>query len=473
MASSWEDLPDIEEAPAAKQERAPWEDLPDVKEPPKPSNLVKLMAFLGGQANPYAPAGAKRVTFDPDEAQAAREQSQQFADTQRAYDKEKMLKGVLSFVSGGGPLTDELAGAQEAVKSGVRTLSESGYAVDPLTAYRRGRDSARTEVDQATRDASPTANLPLLGETPVLPMLGAIVSTLPIPGAATWVKRLAAGGFIGGLGALSGSRADLTRGDPKQVRRALVDTALGTGTGIVAAGVAEAPRALGKFGEGLQRRGAIGQMFKSADAAAKQTATARAASGQAGTAFRREVELALDMLRNPDDFAPEVVDAARKSLSRPEVQEELARQMANVADELPAAAARKAATRDEFVRVAAEESQRAADDAAQRLASPYTNVLGPRAVRGAYRTATAAGDSAIGSVTKGLLPSSPVSVTMMMNMAKDPAMKFALGGSIQKWATPLGNSGTAAATGAARAAQSASDISDEDKKAISAFIDGG
>jgi hypothetical protein len=471
--ASWEDLPELEDAPATPEERAPWEDLPEVEAPPKPNNLVKLMSFLRGEANPYAPAGAKRVTFDPDEAQAAQAQSQQFADTQRAYDKEKTLKGALSFVSGGGPLVDELAGAQVAAKSGARTLTEPGYAVDPLTSYRRGRDSARTEVDQATRDASPTVNLPLLGETPVLPLAGAVVSTLPVPGAATLAERLAAGGFMGGLGALSGSRADLTRGDPKQVRRALVDTALGTGTGIAAAGVAEAPRALGKFGGEVMDRARLAQQAKSAEAAAKQTAAARAASGQAGTAFRREVELALDMLRNPDDFAPEVVAAARKSLARPEVQEELARQMGNVADELPAAAARKATTREEFVRMATEESGRAANDASERLASPYANVLGPRAVRGAYRTATAVGDAAIGGATKGWLPSSPVSVTMMMNMAKDPAMRFAVGGSLQKWASPLGNSGAAGAAGASRAVQSASDISEDDKKAISAFVDGG
>lgn len=142
--------------------------------------------------------------------------------------KERALETALSFLSGGGPMVDELAGASKALSPNVR-------GSQLLDTYRRGRDEARGDVARATRNASP--NVSIAGhQVPVLPLAGAVSTSLLAPNPASVLGRIGLSGAIGAEQAIGDSEADLTQGD---VGGFLKDTARGAGTGLAAGGVAE------------------------------------------------------------------------------------------------------------------------------------------------------------------------------------------------------------------------------------------
>lgn len=142
--------------------------------------------------------------------------------------KERALETALSFLSGGGPMVDELAGASKALAPNVR-------GSQLLDTYRRGRDEARGDVARATRNASP--NVSIAGhQVPVLPLAGAVSTSLLAPNPATVLGRIGLSGVMGAEQAAGDSEADLTQGD---VGGFLKDTGRGAGTGLAAGGVAE------------------------------------------------------------------------------------------------------------------------------------------------------------------------------------------------------------------------------------------
>ena len=111
------------------------------------------------------------------------------------------MEGLLSFLSGGGPLLDEGKGALTAI--GDRKPGE-GF----LDAYRRGRETARNDVSTATRNASPE-----VAGVPVLPVLGSMAATAPIGGAGSGAKLFGAGALSSGILGTGESEQDLTQGE--------------------------------------------------------------------------------------------------------------------------------------------------------------------------------------------------------------------------------------------------------------------
>lgn len=113
----------------------------------------------------------------------------------------KNMEGLLSFLSGGGPLLDEGAGVMTAL--GGRKPNE-GF----LDAYRRGRETARNDVATATKDVSPE-----IAGIPVLPVLGSMAATAPIGAAGTGAKLFGAGALSSGVLGAGESEQDLTQGE--------------------------------------------------------------------------------------------------------------------------------------------------------------------------------------------------------------------------------------------------------------------
>lgn len=147
-----------------------------------------------------------------------------------ANTKEKGLEGVLSFLSGGGPLMDEIAGVSAI---GDPRKFRPGESV--LDTYRRVRDSIRRDVGSATRRASPTVGV-MGHQVPVLPLAGAVLPSLAAPNPATILGRIGVSGAVGASQAAGESTADLTQGDVGGFRD---DVVRGGGTGLLAAGAAE------------------------------------------------------------------------------------------------------------------------------------------------------------------------------------------------------------------------------------------
>lgn len=147
-------------------------------------------------------------------------------DAAGAQLKERALEAGLSTLSGGGPLMDEMAG----MLAGVDRDDPSG-----LNAYRRGRDSTRRDVSDATRRASP--HIEVAGsKLQVLPALGAAIPSLLAPIPVGWLARIAGAGAQSGVQATGESTSDLTDGNLAGFLR---DVGSGAGVGALAGGVAE------------------------------------------------------------------------------------------------------------------------------------------------------------------------------------------------------------------------------------------
>jgi hypothetical protein len=140
--------------------------------------------------------------------------------------------------------------------------------------------------------------------------------------------------------------------------------------------------------------------------------------------------------------------------------------LANAVDELPAATARKISTAQALAEAQATEAARAAALAAEQKASPWLSLLLPKAKHSAMRTLTSSVDAAVEAASGGALKSSPVSVTQWWNIFRDPRAQYAVGGAMQKYLTPLGNSAPMAA-GAATVEQE-----ERDAAAVSHFLQG-
>lgn len=363
------------------------------------------------------------------------EEAQQMFDAGGARLKERALEGGLSFLSGGGPLMDEMAGAGAALKS-LGTDEKLGDA------YRRGRDQTRRDVGSATVNASPEVEIAGT-KMPVLPMLGSAAPSMlaPIPGGP--LARIASAGWQGLTSAGANSTADLTRGEVGDFAK---DTAIGGGAGLASGAVAEgiaAPfRALA--GRATQKAAEADAAALAALQAARDKALRSATSSMGGVAAggANSIEKMEQVLASPHDYSPAVVAEARAMRALPDVQramdraamgnlEKLGRfipdyEAAELARAEALAAARPAV-------VAAETAKRLEPEAIVRdVGSKAWKSLGQRAVLGAAGSALGAGvDAALGNTEApgmkygglaGLL-AGPGAVQFMRNQANSPVVQ--------------------------------------------------
>jgi hypothetical protein len=182
LSKSFAEMPDAETgiSPGAPLARALAE---------QPGDIVTVNDPQEGNLGRFTRSGQRLM--DPQDVEANIKASMNLGGTE----------GLLSFLSGGGPLLDEGAGAVNAFAG--RKPGE-GF----LDAYRRGRDVARNDVATATREASPE----VMG-IPVLPMLGSMAATAPIGAAGTGAKLFGAGALSSGVLGAGETEADLTRGE--------------------------------------------------------------------------------------------------------------------------------------------------------------------------------------------------------------------------------------------------------------------
>lgn len=241
------------------------------------------------------------------------EEVSQRLDAGDARLREKALAGLLSFVSGGGPLVDEGKGALEALKRVPRYLAgDNGESLGDT--YTKARDSARKTVKDATADASPSVSVGGV-DVPLLPLAGALASSGPL--GETALARLAASTFGAGLNAAGASEG----ATPSEVAK---DTAVGGGLGLAGAGVGEVlgaaarPLARALRGKSEEASRAVAEAEKAAADKAARSAVGAVGGHTAGVAntLGRLEEIA----RNPLGlYSAEEVAAALERLGEPDL----------------------------------------------------------------------------------------------------------------------------------------------------------
>lgn len=311
--------------------------------------------------------------------------------------KERALEGGLSFLSGGGPLVDEMAGAAKA-------LSVDALGKNLGEVYRQGRDQARGDVASATRNASPEVDVAGV-KMPLLPALGSAVPSLVAPLPSAWMGRILSGGAQGALSAGGASEADLTRGQAGEFAR---DVGVGGGTGLAASALAEgiaAPfRGVGRAA--TAEAGAADDAARAAVQAAKDKAVAQAQGKLGGIAAGQgnSMETLIDVLRNPHLHHPDSVAAAMAYKATPEGEEMIKRAVLNNIEKLQESAPREAAARLALgdAKVAAQPAAVGAAAASKLeplailddMAKKSWRSVGQRAAMGAAGSAVGAGISA-------------------------------------------------------------------------------
>lgn len=211
--------------------------------------------------NPNLPYEATKPKFDP---------SQPFETAEDVSQLESAIRGIVQGVSLG--FADEITGALEAA------ISDKTYA--------QARDESRKKYEEAKASNPITYGA---GE------IGGAIGTALIPGlGGATLGKLTLQGAAQGLG---NSKADLTDPTLDNMGRAAVDTAIGAGTGVLAAGAAKAIPAAG----GLIKRGLEG--------VAESPLLAKVAKMQPGP---RAAEKAIQYLDLAD---PVIVPKAAKALN--------------------------------------------------------------------------------------------------------------------------------------------------------------
>lgn len=411
---------------------------------------------------------------------------------------ERVLEGALSFLSGGGPLMDEMAGASKAmnpVELAKYLASKVGgrNAKSPLDTYRNERDSVRRDVAMATHHASPVADVMGL-KVPVLPALGAIAPTLAAPNPATALGRIGLSGAIGAEQAVGGSQADLTRGEAADFGK---DVLVGGGAGLAAGGVAEGLTAPFRMLSG--KLGSLASEAKDAVTAATQKTkdeAVRSAVGGLGRVVATQgnsMETVMDVLRNPQWYDDATVQAAYRLAESPDGKLLLSRaaqnNMAKLTQSLGAEdVARQAlgAASDAAApgAVAAEVARKTAPGAiASDVGGKFWKSVGQRAVLGAAGSGVGAGaawlageDPKVGAgigATAGFMPQG--ALQFMRNQAASPVVRYGasslVGNLLNAEAGAVAKGAAAISPVAQQGARATADEREED--AISAFLNGG
>lgn len=476
--AGWEDLPEI--VPASS-----WEDLPELDAVPPGSPLAQALASQTGDVVTVdTPTGPAQFDRKGNRVYSQDEVAQQL-DAGGARLKQRALEGALSFLSGGGPLVDEAQGVKSALSRGVATIAGND-AVDPLTAYRQGRDSTRALVKSSTASASP-----VVGGLPVLPLLGAVAATGPV--GATAPARILASAVGAGLQGAGNTEADLTKGD---VRGFLSDTGVATGTGAAAGLGGELLglplRALSKATGREAAAAAAAQRELDQAAAQKAVNAARGALGGETSSAMRTLEQARFAVDNPTLVSPQTLKNAQDFLASPEAEALLNRALQNTVarggsqvgriDKARAAMVDAIDSASPAAVDAVTAAKLAPDAVAKNAAQRLWRSLGQRAMMGAAGAGLGAGYQLAtgGDVTEGVkwgggtgfvIP--PGALQTFRNLGNSPAVQHVANQAVADLlrASANGAARAGAATGAA-AAKARTDVTNEERRALLEYLRG-
>jgi hypothetical protein len=399
-----------------------------------------------------------------------KDEAREMLDRQEPRFREDMLSKGLSLLAGGGPMIDEAKGALTAAStpSLLRNIREGS---SPLDTYSRVREDTIKTVDQAD-ERGPEASI-LGRKFKVLPVVGAALPAMAGGAPATLLSRLGLGAAVGSGQGFFGSRASLAKGEVADV---VNDTVLGGGAGLAGAGVAEVPGAVMRGGASMMRRGAEQQAVADFLKSTQQAASARGVAGSAGGAVQRGIEYVDAVLANPSGFSPDEVLLAQRLSSDPAVQEARRRVAVNAMQQLRSNMSWQQQSAQEAGELMSTIPQRAAAATDEALASPYANALLPRAQRAGTRAALGAAGVAVADATGGAVAAAPGSVQMVLNMMRDPRLKFAVGRDVSRVAAPFSQPAVNASLSQSineRPAPLRPSRDEDEQDAIQAFLSGG
>lgn len=395
-------------------------------------------------------------------------------DSGSARLRQKMLEPVTSFLSGGGPLVDELSGAAAAngrlpswvVEKLKEKLGGAKAGVSPVDAYRQRRDEVRGTV----RDAQEVG--PKVAGVPVLPVAGAVVSTAGVGAPATMLGRLGFSAGLGGYQGFAASDADLTKGD---VSGSLRDTGVSTLAGLAGGVGGEVLGAVPRYvGGKLQAAGAAAKTARAARDVADVGKEVASLKGQLGSAAQAASRTDENMMRGLQGFSSSLgttgLDPALErqtllALTSPERSAVRTSVLEHNLADLPNQNAKLAGLRADLAAKTAgapqEAAQRTADYFGQSLWDAEVKprlapVLGRAAFGGSLAGVGAVSDylglTEHGKETMGLsgatVMSAPGMFQMVRNAWRSPLVRAKAGEAAAKILTPTVNAAGTAATSA-------------------------
>jgi hypothetical protein len=332
------------------------------------------------------------------------------------------LQGTLSFMAGGGKgLTDDMAGYWEALKS-------IGTDEDAADAHYRGKTNAQRLINEAD-DVGPKAY-----GVPVLPVLGAMVSSGPT--AASWLPRIAAGGYSGALQGLGDSEKSGT-GLLKDAGESALFSSAVTAGGEAVGGVA---KGVGKY---FGNKAAVNEGKRAAIDLATVEKAALSDLGTAGkagqTVHHKTVEYIDKVLANPSQYSDEVIALANARNLDPEIIAARSEAAMNALRGLPGDVAHRQETAAKAAESMSTIKERAAALTARQL-DPWEQVkdfTGKAWNSVGQRVALAAGGGAVGYVAGDALGYNPLKsglaglaapgvLSFTRNQLKNPARWSAL-----------------------------------------------
>lgn len=458
------------------------------------SPLEKAMREQSGDVvTVETPTGPAKFTrsgarfYDPSEAQ-------QVMDGGGARLRERSIATLVNTLGKGG-----LFGPQQAGLMGVLSPKGGPNAARSneglMAHYARIRDRASKDLDGASR----TSDLKVKvgnGEIDPLPLAASVLPSIVAPNPASWLARIAASGALGAEQAASSSPADLTKG---QFAPFLRDTGRGLGTGLAAGGVVEgvtAPmRLIAKGAASRIGDAAADQAARDAAAVEKEIASLR---GQLGGESQKMSRMFENTQRaagggvapaGASPIDPALQSKALLALSDPSTVRLQEKVLNRTLGEMPGQTAVVERLERELAQKAAGASQEAAKRTSDYFAKPvFATEIAPRLGRLAYNAGTGAaygslagagmgmgsmlsgvGDpftaAAVGlgtGITQGLGKSA---ITMSRNAAASPRL--------QAGALEALIGATQASRKGMQGAVRASELTEEDDKAIQAFLTGG
>lgn len=461
--------------------------LSDAMEPDSP--LAKALASQDGDVvTVETPTGPAQFDRQGNRVMSQDEVSQAL-DAGGGQLKQRALEGALSFLSGGGPLVDEAQGVKSALKRSMATLAGRD-AVDPVTAYRQGRDTARKDVAQATRNASPDVNV--MGvDVPVLPVLGAVAGAGPL--AEGVVPRLVAASYGAGLQGAGASEADLTKGDVGGVAQdAAISGVLGLGGQAFGEGIGAVSRPLTKAlrGQSAAASQAVVDAQQAAANKAAQSAVGSVGGRTAGVA--NTMDRLMEIARNELGlYSPEQVAGALERLREPDMtalREQMARNLtAKAGNQGPQLEKARAEMIQAFQEA---EPQAVAASAAAKL-DPATQsrdfgrslwksigqralIAGATGAAGAGVSALTGGDTAKGGLAGlagGAFLSQPGVLAFLRNQAGNPARQALINAMAANGAEAAGRGAAAIGrTEGLLAGRGATELTNEERRRVEAFL---
>lgn len=351
-------------------------------------------------------------------------------DSRMKLDTQQALR---SFLSGGGPFLDEIAGAKAAGASTLdvarKALSGNFEARNPLDVYRGARDAQRTETRQAQQRFPGTA------------IAGQVAATLPAGAAGAGrglagrvLSQAAANAAVMGANEAGASELDATQGQGGDLSRRVLESMAMGGT-IGAAGE------LGASALGAGSRYLGGKASAAVDALRTQIQRARekavnSARGTLGGVIAGQNNIA-DTLRGvasqPHFFRPQVVADATKALASPEGETLMNRSVSNNIEKLGDALTRETPAREAFKEAIDAAKPPAIEAEMARRLNPGNVVrdvggkamssIGQRAALGGIGAGIGylLGDTAGAGMGAGMGYIAPGALQFMRNTVKNPA----------------------------------------------------